>query len=61
MEQNVVNMQEIFQFKRLGVDENGKVQGEFRATGIRPMMMQRIKERGVALDEGVFDPDRVYE
>lgn len=61
MEQNVVNMQEIFHFKRLGVDENGKVQGEFRATGIRPMMMQRIKERGVALDEGVFDPDRVYE
>ena len=61
MEQNVVNMQEIFQFKRLGVDENGKVQGEFRATGIRPMMMQRIKERGVALDEGVFDPARVYE
>ena len=61
MEQNVVNMQEIFQFKRLGADENGKVQGEFRATGIRPMMMQRIKERGVALDEGVFDPARVYE
>jgi len=61
MEQNVVNMQEIFHFKRLGVDENGKVQGEFRATGIRPMMMQRIKERGIPLDEGIFDPERVYE
>lgn len=61
MEQNVVNMQEIFQFKRLGVDENGKVLGEFRATGIRPMMMQRIKERGIPLDEGIFDPERVYE
>ena len=61
MEQNVVNMQEIFQFKRLGVDENGKDLGEFRATGIRPMMMQRIKERGIPLDEGIFDPERVYE
>ncbi|WP_290539313.1 MULTISPECIES: CpaF family protein [Alcanivorax] len=61
MEQNVVNMQEIFQFKRLGVDENGKVLGEFRASGIRPMMMQRIKERGIPLDEGIFDPERVYE
>lgn len=61
MEQNVVNMQEIFYFKRLGVDENGKVQGEFRASGIRPMMMQRIKERGIPLDEGIFDPERVYE
>ncbi|WP_372634021.1 CpaF family protein [Alcanivorax jadensis] len=61
MEQNVVNMQEIFQFKRLGVDENGKVLGEFRASGIRPMMMQRIKERGIPLDEGIFDPERVYQ
>jgi pilus assembly protein CpaF len=61
MEQSVVNMQEIFYFKRLGVDENGKVQGEFRASGIRPMMMQRIKERGIPLDEGIFDPERVYE
>lgn len=61
MEQSVVNMQEIFYFKRSGVDENGKVQGEFRASGIRPMMMQRIKERGIPLDEGIFDPERVYE
>lgn len=61
MEQNVVNMQEIFYFKRHGVDENGRVKGEFRASGIRPMMMQRIRERGIALDESVFDPDRVYE
>ncbi|MGJ3256505.1 MAG: CpaF family protein [Alcanivorax sp.] len=61
MEQNVVNMQEIFYFKRSGVDENGKVLGEFRASGIRPMMMQRIKERGIPLDEGIFDPDYVYE
>lgn len=61
MEQNVVNMQEIFSFKRMGVDENGKVLGEFRASGIRPMMVQRIKERGIPLDEDIFDPDRVFE
>tara|TARA_Y100001934_G_scaffold283686_1_gene405582 strand:- start:2529 stop:3830 length:1302 start_codon:yes stop_codon:yes gene_type:complete len=61
MEQNVVNMQEIFSFKRMGVDENGKVLGEFRASGIRPMMVQRIKERGISLDEDIFDPDRVFE
>ncbi|MGB2247733.1 MAG: CpaF family protein [Alcanivorax sediminis] len=61
MEQNVVNMQEIFYFKRHGIDDKGRVQGEFRASGIRPMMMQRIRERGIPLDESVFDPDRVYE
>lgn len=61
MEQNVVNMQDIFQFKRQGIDDKGRVKGTFVATGIRPMMMQRIKERGIELDEGIFDPDRVYE
>ena len=61
MEQNVVNMQDIFQFKRQGVDDKGRVKGTFIATGIRPAMMQRIKERGIELDESIFDPDRVYE
>lgn len=61
MEQNVVNMQDIFQFKRQGVDEKGRVKGTFISTGIRPSMMQRIKERGIELDETIFDPDRVYE
>lgn len=61
MEQNVVNMQDIFQFKRQGVDDKGRVKGTFIATGIRPSMMQRIKERGIDLDESIFDPDRVYE
>lgn len=61
MEQNVVNMQDIFQFKRQGVDDKGRVKGSFIATGIRPAMMQRIKERGIELDESIFDPDRVYE
>jgi pilus assembly protein CpaF len=61
MEESVVNMQEIFAFRRQGVDANGKVKGEFRATGIRPLMLKRFKERGVTMDEGAFDPDRVYE
>ena len=43
------------------VDDKGRVKGSFIATGIRPAMMQRIKERGIELDESIFDPDRVYE
>ncbi|MDX1823115.1 MAG: CpaF family protein [Thiohalomonadales bacterium] len=61
MEQSVVNMQEIFYFKRKGVDQRGRVLGEFRASGIRPSMLQRIKERGIPLDESIFDPDCVFE
>ncbi len=61
MEETVVNMQEIFAFQRKGVDVHGKVNGEFRATGIRPYMLKRFKERGIVIDEGIFDPERVYE
>ncbi len=61
MEESVVNMQEIFAFQRKGVDVHGKVKGEFRATGIRPYMLKRCKERGIVIDEGIFDPERVYE
>jgi pilus assembly protein CpaF len=61
MEESVVNMQEIFHFKRDTVNPQGQVIGSFLATGIRPLMMKRFKERGVVLDESIFDPERVYE
>src|SRR5574340_708646 len=35
MEGDVITLQEIFQFEQSGLDEQGKVQGKFRATGIR--------------------------
>lgn len=61
MEETVVNMQEIFSFVRKGVDERGKVIGEFRASGIRPRMLKRFQERGILIDENCFDPDKVYQ
>ncbi|MGD8999960.1 MAG: CpaF family protein [Granulosicoccaceae bacterium] len=61
MEETVVNMQEIFSYKRKTVDEEGRVVGEFKATGIRPIMLKRIRERGIAVDDSLFDPERVYE
>lgn len=61
MEESVVNMQEIFCFKRETVDERGQIIGSFQATGIRPLMLKRFRERGVAIDESIFDPTRVYE
>lgn len=61
MEENVVNMQEIFTFKRKTVDARGKVVGEFRASGIRPLMLKRFKERGISVDDTIFDPEKIYE
>ena len=61
MEETVVNMQEIFTFQRRSVDEQGKVVGSFRATGIRPLMLKRFAERGIELSEEIFNPEAVYE
>ena len=61
MEESVVNMQEIFKYERKTVDARGKVIGAFKATGIRPFLLKRIKEHGIELDESLFDPERVYE
>ena len=61
MEESVVTMQEIFRFERMDVDEAGKVVGRFRATGIRPKLLQRFVERGIKLPDTLFDPERVYQ
>ena len=55
-EGDVVSMQEIFRFEQTGVDANGRVQGHFTATGIRPRFAQRLSTRGIALAEGIFEP-----
>ena len=61
MEENVVTVQEIFRFQRETVDSRGHVIGAFRATGIRPHMLKQFKERGIVLDDAIFDPERIYE
>lgn len=61
MEESVVNMQEIFTFNRKTVDSRGKVLGDFRATGIRPLMLKRFTERGIKVDDSIFDPEKIYE
>lgn len=61
MEESVVNMQEIFLYKRKSVDAGGRVVGEFRATGIRPTLLERIRERGIVLNESIFDENYHYE
>jgi len=48
MEGSVVSMQDIFVFKQLGVDAEGKVRGQFSATGIRPRALARIEAAGYA-------------
>jgi pilus assembly protein CpaF len=48
-------MQEIFLFEKLGVDQNGKVLGRFRATGVRPKACERLKASGIHLAPDMFE------
>ena len=61
MEGEVVNMQEIFSFRRKGVDKEGRVHGHFCATGVRPKFWERLHAYGIHLPDTLFDPNVFYE
>jgi pilus assembly protein CpaF len=61
MEGDIINMQEIFTFKRTGVDENGMIKGHFCATGVRPKFCDRLAGFGIVLPDQMFDPARRFE
>ncbi|WP_410832240.1 CpaF family protein [Paraburkholderia sp. SIMBA_030] len=60
MEGEVINLQEIFTFKRSGVDKDGKVCGYFCATGVRPKFSERLQAFGVAVPDTLYDPTQHY-
>ena len=61
MEGDVVTMQEIFKFEQTGIDQNGKVKGRFRATGIRPKFAEKFQAMGIQIPNELFDATKVYE
>ena len=61
MEGEVVTMQEIFKFEQAGLDQNGKVKGRFRATGIRPKFAEKFQAMGIQIPHELFDATKVYE
>lgn len=60
MEGDIISMQEIFRFEQTGIDADGKVQGHFCATGVRPRFADRLRMFGAPVPEDTFDPDRVF-
>jgi pilus assembly protein CpaF len=55
MEGDVITMQEIFTFEKLGITEEGRVIGRFRATGVRPKCGERLKAAGINLPATMFE------
>jgi pilus assembly protein CpaF len=50
-----VHLQEIFLFERIGVTDAGKVQGRFRATGVTPKILERLRVSGIQLPPHIFE------
>jgi pilus assembly protein CpaF len=51
----MVALQDIFVFDRLGIGPDNRVLGRFRATGIRPTFADRLKASGIQLSSSVFE------
>ena len=55
MEGDIITMQEIYLFEKLGVTQEGKVIGRFRATGVRPKLCERLKASGIHIPADMFE------
>ena len=49
-----VGMKDVFIFKQTGVDTQGKVLGQFEATGYIPSFIEDIRVRGIKLADDIF-------
>jgi pilus assembly protein CpaF len=54
MEQDIITLQDIFLFEKTGITQSGRIQGRFRATGIRPKFYERLKTSGINLPTELF-------
>jgi pilus assembly protein CpaF len=55
MEGNIIVMQDIFVYNKKGVAEDGRVIGNFMATGVRPKFADKLMVSGIQLPTNIFD------
>jgi pilus assembly protein CpaF len=56
MESGVISLQDVFVFDRRGLDAEGRIMGEFKATGVRPKFADRCEVFGAPIPTEVFMP-----
>ena len=55
MEGEVVTLQDLFVFEKRGISPEGRVQGRFAATGIRPKFYEKMLAAGIRLPAEMFE------
>ena len=56
MEGEVISMQEVFRYQRLGLQPDGKIIGQFTAMGMRSAYSDRFKQWGYDLPASIYEP-----
>ena len=56
MEGDIIQMQEIFRFKRTGLGPKGEIEGHFEATGVRPRFLEDLVSMGIEVPGEYFEP-----
>lgn len=56
MESGNVQLNEIFKFQQNGFCDDGRVKGDFVATGTVPHFYDELQERGIGVDMSIFKP-----
>lgn len=49
MENDTITLQDVFYFQRTGI-QDGKIQGEFKCSVVRPRILERFKEQGMDIE-----------
>jgi len=58
MEGEVISMQEVFRFQRAGIDDKGRILGQFGSTGLRSAYSERFAQWGYELPASIFSAGR---
>jgi pilus assembly protein CpaF len=53
-EGDAICLQDIFKFRQTGVDKEGNARGNFEACGVRPQLVETLRDRGVDLPDDLF-------
>jgi pilus assembly protein CpaF len=58
VEDEEIQIQDVYRFVKEHADETGNIHGTFRATGVRPNFMKELKAYGIDLPASHFDSNR---
>ena len=54
MEGDAILLQPLFEFKRMGLDEDNKIRGKYQGHGYAPNFYRELEEGGASLDRNIF-------